>query len=258
MSSTCCSNAGRKNENATKQGISCQSVWNVNDVLPRQCLTSDTFVWFRHHTWNNTIFSFYHITLQIRGISTAHQLQQNTKEAILLQLILLPYHICMRSCWAGAHVETPSLVFQCALIADWPEWDCRHWRHFLLQVTSCSIFPHPVLLSRILNGLFQVAADFVTPESVLFCLWLQITLNAGKDIPKPLNSSAHQWEHIKHLLQDLGGHTLEWKERITHVLQPPTMYWRVKDATFSLAFNLVVLFQKTHISLLSESYLLLL
>lgn len=166
MSSTCYSNTGRKNDDAAKQGISCQSVWNVNNVLPLQCLISDTFVWFRYHTQSNTIFSFYHITLQIRGISTAHQLQQNTKEATLLQLILLPYHICMRSCWAGSRVETPSLVFQYALIADWPEWDCRHRSHFLLQVTSCSIFPHPVLLSRVLNGLFQVTAAFVTPVTL--------------------------------------------------------------------------------------------
>lgn len=146
MSSTCCSNTGRKNEDATKQGTSCQSVWNVNNVLPLQCLTSATFVWFRYHTQRNTIFSFYHITLQIRGISAAHQLQQNTKEAILPRLILLPYHICMRSCWAASRVETPSLVFQYALIADWPEWDCRHRKPF---PSPSHILLHPVLLSRI-------------------------------------------------------------------------------------------------------------
>ena len=48
---------------------------------------------------------------------------------------------CRFLCW------NPSLVFQCALIADWPDWDRRHQSCFLSPVTSCPVSPslsHPV------------------------------------------------------------------------------------------------------------------
>lgn len=71
--------------------------------------------------------------------SVAHSIRAPHRPIPIVDLTVISHLHQQQCCWILCW--NPSLVFQCALIADWPDWDCRHQSYFLFPVTSCSIFP---------------------------------------------------------------------------------------------------------------------
>lgn len=100
------------------------------------------FLWFWYHTCWNWIFSFSHITLQISvtlHLTPAEHCTGSVNVNFVVDLTVISHLHQQQWCWILCW--NPSLVFHCALIADWPDWYCRQQSYFLFPVTSCPIFP---------------------------------------------------------------------------------------------------------------------
>lgn len=138
-----------KDEDVIQLGLTHK--WWILLSLLLGCMTA-TFLWFLYYTCRNIIFSLKKKTLQSEWLCSL--LRRSTQgEQMFLPLIVdltVISHLHQRQrrwilCW------NPSLVFQCALIADWPDWDCRHQSYFLLPVTSCPVYSllYPLLSLKI-------------------------------------------------------------------------------------------------------------